>query len=200
MSGSLPTSPALLNVNIKHNSPSIITFAVSGRRQVKTSSAQYFSFTCQYPPMKRNDAQAIYAFLTAQKGQFETFTMTLPEYSDTNTGYSGATPSVVNTQTAGDASIEFDGASNSTALVKAGDFVKFSGHNKVYMVTADVTTSGSGTGTIAITPPLQQQVANDETITVNSVPFTVFLEDEQQEYKTGLADIVRIEFSVREAL
>jgi|AACY02.14.fsa_nt_gi hypothetical protein len=200
MSGSLPTSPALRSVNIKHNTPNIVTFAVSGRRQVKSSSAQFFSFECSYAPMKRADAAPIFAFLTAQKGQFETFTVTLPEYSNTQTGYSGSTPSVVNTQTAGDASIEFDGASTSTALVKAGDFVKFSGHNKVYMVTADVTTSGSGTGTIAITPQLQQQVANDETITVNNVPFTVFLEDEQQEYSTGLADMVGIEFSVREAL
>lgn len=200
MSGSLPTSPALLNVNIKHNSPSIITFAVSGRRQVKTSSAQYFSFTCQYPPMKRNDAQVIYAFLTAQKGQFETFTMTLPEYSDTNTGYSGATPSVTADFAAGISAVTFDGAQANTALVKAGDFIKFSGHTKVYMVIADVTTNGSGAGTVNFTPHLQQNVLNNQTIAVNNVPFTVFLEDEQQEYKTGLADIVRIEFGVREAL
>lgn len=200
MSGSLPTSPALQSVTIKHNTPNIISFSVSGRRQVKSSSAQFFSFDCAYPPMKRSDAQPVYAFLTAQKGQFETFTVTLPEYSNTATGYSGSTPSVVNDQAAGDASIEFDGASTSTALVKAGDFIKFSGHNKVYMVTADVTTSGSGSGSVAITPVLQQQVLNNETIAVNSVAFTVFLEDEQQEYSTGLADMVSVEFSVREAL
>ena len=200
MSGNLPTSPALQSVNIKHNTPNIVTFAVSGRRQVKTSSAQFFSFDCLYPPMKRSDAQPIYAFLTAQKGQFETFTMTLPEYSNTASGYSGSTPASNAVFSAGSTAVNFDGASLNASLLKAGDFVKFSGHTKVYMVIADVTTSGSGTGTVNFTPPLQQQVANDETITVNNVPFTVFLADEQQEYRTGLADIVQIEFAVREAL
>lgn len=200
MSGSLPTSPALRNVKLKHNTPNIVTFAVSGRRQVKSSSAQFFSFDCSYAPMKRSSALPIIAFLTRQQGQFETFQAQLPDYSSTITGYSGASPLVNGALDAGDTAVVFDSASTSTALVRAGDFVKFSGHNKVYMVTGDVTTSGSGTGTINITPALQQAVANNETVLVNNIPFTVFLEDDAQEYNLGLADMVGIEFSIREAL
>ena len=200
MSGSLPQSPALASVRIKHNTPNIIAFSVSGRRQVKSSAAQYFSFDCGYSPMKREQAAPIIAFLTRQKGMFESFTAQLPQYSNSLSGYSAANPLVVSDQTAGDSSITFDGAAGDTTMLKAGDFVKFSGHNKVYMVIADVITSPTGTGSINITPVLQQTVINDETITVNNVPFTVFLEDETQEYRLGLADMVQIDFKLRETL
>jgi len=62
-----------------------------------------------------------------------------------------------------------------TGTLKAGDFIKFAGHDKVYSLTAD-----SGTS-LVIEPPLLSAVADNEGITYNSVPFTVaFTSDVQQ--------------------
>lgn len=202
MSGTLPTAPGFRSVTIKDNSPNVITFATNGRRQVKSQSAQYWTLNIEYAPMKRATFAPLMSFITAQRGQFETFTMTAGDLSDTLTGYSGADPVVNNGAgyTAGAKSISVDGMSNSTAIVKAGDFVKFSGHNKVYMVTADLTSSGTGTGTLAISPGLITTVADNETVTVNDVPFTVFLNDNVMDFRFGLADMSAFTVEVREAL
>ena len=65
-----------------------------------------------------------------------------------------------------------------TGIIKAGDFFKFSGHSKVYMATADMDADGTSHATLNFAPNLLNAVANDETITFASVPFTVsFTED-----------------------
>ena len=47
-----------------------------------------------------------------------------------------------------------------TDALKAGDFFKFSNHEKLYMVTRDLEVSSNGTGTIFFTPPLLSSVAS----------------------------------------
>ena len=57
--------------------------------------------------------------------------------------------------------------------MKAGDLIKFSSHSKVYMVTADASTNGSGQTTLAIEPALMATIADNESIMVANVPITV---------------------------
>ena len=41
-----------------------------------------------------------------------------------------------------------------TAVLKAGDLIKFNGHSKVYMVQSDIDSDGSGAATVSIEPSL----------------------------------------------
>jgi len=62
------------------------------------------------------------------------------------------------------------------------------------MLTADGSTS------LTIEPPLHEDVANDEVITYNSVPFTVAFSGDVQGFSRGAADLHDYSVSLVEAL
>lgn len=199
----LPGSPKFQQVTINNNQPNLVTITSSGRRQVKSQAAQFWSFNAKYPPMKRSEWAPIAAFITKQKGATENFTMVLPEYSDTQGALTSQTISVGATEPVGETAIALTatGSLTLTDALKAGDFIKFSNHNKVYMVTDDVDFS-SGTATMNIEPGLLVSVAatDPQTVTYNNVDFTVFLANDVQEWNTGLANIIEYEVEFREAI
>ena len=85
-----------------------------------------------------------------------------------------------------------------------GDFLKFANHTTVYMVAADVTTS-SNAATVKIEPPLISSLADDEGVTYDSVPFTVYLTNDIQEFGAVGSDnsgnlLYEFELDVEEAL
>ena len=95
-------------------------------------------------------------------------------------------------------------AGDGAGRFKAGDFLKFASHNKVYMVVADVTSS-SNASTVTIEPPLLQTLANDSVVTYDNVPFTVHLTNDIQEFGVvGTANdgalLYKYEFDVEESL
>ena len=203
MSGTLPGSPKFQQVTISNNQPNLVTVTSSGRRQVKSQAAQFWSFNCKYPPMKRSDWAPIAAFITKQRGATENFTMVVPEYSNTQGALTSQIVNVTTTEPVGETAIALNsGSLTQTGALKAGDFVRFSNHNKVYMVTDDVDFS-SGTATMNIEPGLLVSVSNtpvQNTLVYNSVDFTVFLASDVQEWNTGLANIVEYELELREAI
>jgi len=70
-------------------------------------------------------------------------------------------------------SIDLDGASASVSnFFKAGDYLSF--NNELHMVTADVSTSGTGTLTVSIAPPIRKPTDNDDAVQIFA-PFGVFM-------------------------
>jgi hypothetical protein len=195
----LPVTPKPSTVNITTVAQNVTTFALNGRRQVKTQGAQYFKFDIGYPNMRQSDMAPLMAFLTAVKGQFDAFTIILPDISDNHASYTGSNPTASTGGSVGDTSIDYTGATNSTLLLKAGDFVNFAGHSKTYMVTADETSGPSGTGTIEFTPALISAVASAETIHVKDIQFSVIMDTDTQEFQHGLGTITGLNFTCREA-
>ena len=85
---------------------------------------------------------------------------------------------------ASDTTIAIDGfASDGAGRLKAGDLIKFA-HSKVYMVVEDVTSS-SNSATVTIEPPLREALANNSSVTYDSVPFTVHLTSDVQEFNSS---------------
>jgi hypothetical protein len=200
MAGTLPTSPAFRSVTIKSNNPNITTISTSGRRQVKTQQAQFWSFTASYPPMKRSDWAPIAAFIMQQRGAYESWTVLLQDYSNTQGNLTTQSVTTTNTEAIGSTTIELtSGSLTQTDALKAGDFIKFNNHNKVYMVTGDVDFS-SGSATMNIEPGLLVSVSSATSIDYNDVEWTVFLTNDVQEFNTGLANVVEYELEFREAL
>lgn len=199
--GTLPDTPKFREVSIKSVNPSIVTLASSGRRQVKTQNAQFWSFTASYPPLTRAQWAPIAAFIQQQRGSRFAFDVKIPEYSDTLGALTTETVTVNGAHTAGDTSIALSSTTlTQTDSLKAGDFVSFApDHTKVYMVTADVDFS-SGSATMNIEPGIQVDMSGGEGLVYNNVTWKVFLTEQDQEWNMGLASTVGYELQFREAL
>ena len=202
MSGALPNR-RFNAINFKGNQKTLVSETDSGKTFRRQIQGQRFSFTVAYPPMTRTEFAPIMAFIMKQRSRKETFTVTFPSYLNAQGNETG-TLLVNGVHSASDTTIALDGFdADGAGRLKAGDLIKFS-HDKVYMVVEDVTSS-SNSATVTIEPPLRQDLANDSAVTYDSVPFSVHLVSDAQEFKTGQVDkdgnlLFNYEFDVIEAL
>ena len=203
MSGSLPDT-SFDAINIKSQQKTLVSTTDSGKTFRRQVDGQRWTFTVSYPLMPRSTFAPIQAFIIKQRSQKENFTITFPSYLDAQ-GHENTTINVNGVHAVGDTTIDIDGFhSDGTERLKAGDFIKFSGHSKVYMIMADVTSS-SNAATVTIEPPLRSALANDETVTYDSVPFTVYLNSDLQEFQSNQSNnegkpLFKFEFDVTESL
>ena len=180
MSGALPKTD-FTAINIKSNQRTLVSETDSGKTFRRQVQGQRWSFTIKYPSMTRADFAPTMAFMIKQRSQKENFTIIPPELEDAR-GVETGTLAVNGSHTAGDTTIAIDGFAGDTAnRLRQGDFIKFNGHTKIYMVVADVTSS-SGAATVTIEPPLISTLANDEAVTYDNIPFTVHLINDIQEF------------------
>ena len=206
MSGAFPISTAKFqSLGIKSIQNTIISKSVSGKRLVRQIDNQRFAFTVQIITAKRSDVYGdLMAFIMKQRSQKETFTIIPPEIEDARGNESG-TVLVNGVHAVGDTTIACDAfAGDGAGRFKAGDFLKFASHDKVYMVVSDVTSS-SNAATVTIEPPLLVALADDSVVTYDNVPFTVHLTNDVQEFGAIGADkdgnfLYRFELDVEEAL
>lgn len=184
MSGAFPTSPISNGINIKSNQTTIVSTSISGRRQARQLQNQKWEMTVSFPIMTRATFAPIFAFINAQRGRKETFTYT-PPLIDDSLGTETGSVLVNGVHAVADTTIAMDGfAGDGAGRFKAGDYIKFANHSKVYMVVSDVTSS-SNAATVTIEPPLTTALANNEAVTYDSVPFTVALKNDIQEFQIG---------------
>lgn len=192
MAGTYPTTPEFQAINIESKHSNVKSETVSGRMQVRTLGGQRWSFTAKYNPMTRTEFNPVYAFVISQQGMLGTFTIVPPVIGNSSGDVSG-TALVNATTAAGATSVAMDGI---TGTIKAGDFIKFAGHNKVYMVTAD----RAGAGAMTIEPPLVSGVTDNEAITYASVPFTMRLANDIQTYSLSSNEYYEYEIDMIEVL
>lgn len=192
MSGTYPADPVFNGVGFNSVHYNLSSTSVSGRTQVRNIGGQRFEFSATYPALTRTQFAPVMAFIMAQRGMAETFTVVLPEIS-TKSGSASGTVQTVGADVIGQTSIAIDGLSGT---LKAGDVIKFANHTKVYMIVSDLT----GSGTLSIQPGLREATANDTVITYDDVPFTVRLNNDVQEYDLGLSSLVNYEVDFIEAI
>ena len=199
MAGAFPISTAqFTSLGIKSIQNTIISKSVSGKKLARQIDGQRWAFTIQIITAKRSDVYGeLMAFIVKQRSGKENFTIVPPEITDAR-GTASGTPN--GTASAGATSITLAGTG--TGTLKAGDFIKFANHDKVYMVVADQ--SDISTGSLTIEPPLTTAITNSD-ITYDNVPFTVHLTNDIQEFgvvgsdKDGNA-LYQFEIDVEESL
>lgn len=202
MSGALPDT-SFDAINVKSEQRTLVSTTDSGKTFRRQIDGQRWSFTVSYPLMPRSTFAPIQAFIIKQRSQKENFTITFPSYLNAQ-GNENTTINVNGVHAVGDTTIAIDGFNaDGDGRLKAGDFIKFS-HSKVYMIMADVTSS-SNAATVTIEPPLRSALANDETVTYDSVPFTVYLNSDVQEFQANTSNnegkpLFKYEFDVTESL
>ena len=199
MSGALPTSPAFADLEIQSLQKTIVARSISGRRQVRQIGGQYWKLSASYPPMTRTDFAPIWAFMVKQRGSFDTFTV-VPPVIGTPQGPGGGTPLVDGASQTG-RTIVTDGwpTGGTLTILKAGDFIKFANHTKVYMVTSDAICDTNGDATISIEPALLTSPATDTAITYSSVPFTVYFDNDTIEFSTDQTGVYQFKIEMCEA-
>lgn len=200
MSGTFPSSPAPRDVAISTNQNTIVTTTASGRRQARQIDGQKFRLRLRFPVMTRTEFAPILAFIMKQRSQMESFQYTPPSVDD-SLGVASGVISVNGAISAGVTSVAIDGMANSTSGVfKAGDFFRFTGQSKVYMVVADVSSNGSGQGTLTFEPPLRSNVADNAVLIYSNVDFTVGLTGDIQEFTIGTENYFQYEIDLIEVL
>jgi hypothetical protein len=200
MSGTFPSTPTTRDVVISSQQNTIVSTTSSGRRQARQIDGQRFKLTLRFPVMTRAEFAPIIAFIMKQRSQLESFTYTPATMEDT-LGSASTTISVNGAVSAGATSCSIDGMGNNlTGVLKAGDFFRFTGQSKVYMCVADVSSNGSGAGTLTFEPPLRTAVSDNVVIIYNNVDFTVGLTSDIQEFNIGTSLYYQYEVDLIEVL
>jgi len=200
MSGTFPSTPTTKSVSISSQQNTIVSTTASGRRQARQIDGQRFKLILSFPVMTRSEFAPILAFIMKQRSQLESFQYTPATMASTN-GVASGVISVNGAVSAGATSCTIDGMANSTTGVfKAGDFFRFTGQNKVYMIVADVNSNGSGAGTLTFEPPLRANVSDNAVLIYNNVDFTVGLTNDVQEFRVGTENYFQYEVDLIEVL
>jgi hypothetical protein len=169
------------------------------KRQVRTRNAQRWAISYTWSPMDRSAFMQFYAFLLSQRGQYDTFTCTL--YGARWPLGSWAGTPVVNGAAQTGSTINLKGfTASATGVAKAGDLLKFNGHTKVYMVTADANADGTGLATLSIVPALMTSPADNEIIVTNNVPFTVALTSDNADVTVSAGGLAPLSINVVEVV
>lgn len=195
MSGTYPASPSFNAINFKINTPTLVTQTTSGKSRRVGMGHSFYSFTVKYNNITRYDYGPIAGFIAEQYGPLESFQIVLPELSYSKVG--NQTTSTVTTSAsvlAGVDNVAVTGVTSGKNLLRAGDFFKFSNHSKVYMCT---TTWTSG-NPLYFSGSLVKDVPSGTSIVYNAVPFTVLLENNVQQFDTGIGGITQIQLDMRE--
>jgi hypothetical protein len=200
MSGTFPSSPVPRDVAISSNQNTIVTTTASGRRQARQIDGQRFRLRLRFPVMTRTEFAPINAFIMKQRSQMESFQYVPPTIDDA-LGVASGVISVNGAISAGVTSVAIDGMANSTnGVFKAGDYFRFTGQTKVYMVMADVNSNGSGEGTLTFEPPLRDNVSDNAVLIYSNVDFTVGLTGDIQEFNISTENYFQYEVDLIEVL
>lgn len=160
---------------------------LSRKTQRLELAGQRWRATWTLPPMSKANASAWIAFFMKLKGRVNTFTASDPDWQ-TNLGAWSGTPLVNGASQTGN-SLIIDGCTNSiTSWGKAGDY--FNVNSKLYRLTADCNTNGSGQTTLVFEPPIYTAPADNAVISKNPATIEMLLLDDQQgEWTSGLGAI-----------
>ncbi len=170
------------------------TRSVSGKTfRVKTGN-QSWSFKLTSPALTREQFMADYSFFVQLEGMLNSFTIVPPTIGSTR-GTASNTVTVNAGYSAGQSLVKANGGSGT---MKKGDLIKFSNHDKVYMLTEDVNMDASSEDSFSIFPALTTAVAGSTTITYNSVPVKVFLDTNQLKFVTQADGLYRYEVVLNE--
>jgi len=189
-------TPKVASMDFVSNNDTRITTSTSGRTQRIKVAAQYWSFKFQCPAMEDDDFFNLFQLLVQQDGQVNPFVIIPPvPYRGTAAG----TVTVSDDYAAGVTTCRSTGGSGT---LKKGDLIKFSNHDKVYMLTVDVNLNqtDSTEDVISFYPNLVTPLTNTTTITYNNVPFVVYLDGEKTSYSTNIDGTYRCQFGCNEEI
>lgn len=194
-------SQGFRTLDFQSNSNTRVTTSVSGKTQRRKIGAQSWSLKLQSPAMEKADFMADFSFLVQQDGQFGSFTIVPPDIGSSR-GTATGTITVVDDSSVDPAYNNGKGSKNigvsgGSGTLKKGDLIKFSNHEKVYMITEDVNLDGSSVDVVSFYPPLVEDLGA-ATITYTNVPIKVYLDTDQIKTITQADGLYKYEIVINE--
>jgi hypothetical protein len=195
MSGTFPTSPGFEAVNFTINTPTLTSETISGKKRRVGMGHSFYTFSVKFPNQTAYNMGPVLGFVAAQYGQLDNFSIVLPEISNSkNTTLGSITVTTSGAKAIGDNSVSVGGFSPGDTFLLAGDFIKFSNHSKVYMVTADWVYGQP----LYFSGSLVSAVPSGTQIIFNAVPFNVILDNDVQQFDVGMGGITTMQLDMRE--
>ena len=172
----------------------------TGQDQVVHHEGEYWTTQISFPPMLKDKAAQIIAFLLQLRGRRGTFSI---GDQDRKTIQGVATGTIrVNGASQTGNQVALDGFANSTSNVfKAGDYIQI--NSFLYMVTEDVTSNSSGEANVKIEPALRQgieTIADDATVVYSNTKTIMRLDSNETAWDTDQVSKYGISLSATEAL
>jgi len=137
----------------------------TGQQQVYKHQGQWWEAEMSFPPMKREKAEEVAAFLIKLNGRFGTFLMGDPVNTSPR-GVGTGTPLVKGASQTGNELITDGWTANTTNILKAGDWIQLGtgSASRLHKVLQDVNSDGTGTATLTIFPNLRSIPADNLSI------------------------------------
>ena len=172
----------------------------TGQEQVFQHEGEFWTTQITFPPMLKDKAAVVLAFLLQLRGRRGTFKIG-DQDAKTITGVATGTIRVNGASQTGN-QVALDGFANSTNNVfKAGDYIQIGSY--LYMVIEDVNSNSSGEANVKIEPALRSSIEtiNDDTTVVYSNTTTLMrLDTNELGWQTDNVSKYGISFSASEAL
>lgn len=184
----LPSGMHFDTVDIYSDDPTLQSVSAGGRVIVAKISAPRWRATLTTPLIPASEAREYQAFVNARRGAFEAFDVRIPEQS---TPEGSALGSPLFSSNVGN-TITCNGfTASQTGALKAGDFLRFTNHNKVYQASTDANADGGGVAVFDIYPPLMETPSNGEAVTIVDVPFLMRV-NELASWTIAPPDLMRV--------
>jgi len=180
-----PTTPEFAAINVESQHANIRSETRSGRTQTRSIGAQRWKFTAKYNDLTRAEFAPVYAYILSKGSGTTAFNITPPVISNSRGSVSGTVTTAA--ASIGASSVSVSGFSGN---IKAGDFIKFSNHSKVYMATADANSGAA----LAIAPALLSAVTSSTTVSYNNVTFNMRTAKDVQKF--GLSEFDKYTYEV----
>ena len=198
----MPTFPTNIGLNaltLKSVSPTLKTESRSFRRHTSRIPTHRWEAMIKTSPLPNSEFRDLWAFINSLEGSFSNFELEIPRYSTPRGSHSG-TPLAAALTVGGSKTINVSGYTASiTNIAKAGDLIKFAGHSKVYQITQDASSDINGDATLTLNTGLIEDVAFNEALTTNNVPFTFALRNDPQEFKASSnSNLISVELDLIE--
>ena len=172
----------------------------TGQEQVFQHEGEIWSTQITFPPMLKDQAAVVLAFLLQLRGRRGTFKIG-DQDRKTIQGVATGTIRVNGASQIGN-QVALDGFANSTSNVfKAGDYIQIGSY--LYMVTEDVTSNGSGEANVRIEPALRQgieTIADDATVLYTNTTTIMRLDSNETGWDTDQISKYGISLSASESL
>ena len=172
----------------------------TGQEQVFQHEGEFWTTQITFPPMLKDKAAVVIAFLLQLRGRRGTFKI---GDQDRKTIQGVATGTIrVNGASQTGNQVALDGFANSTSnLFKAGDYIQIGSY--LYLVTEDVTSNGSGEADVKIEPALRQgieTISDDATVLYTNTTTIMRLDSNETGWNTDQVSKYGITLSASESL
>jgi len=197
-----PASIGVSSINIRAKTVvGVSSSPFTGQQQVYKHQGQWWEAEVSLPPMKRDEAEQVVAFLIKMNGQYGTFLMG-DFLSTAPRGVGTGTPLVNGASQAGDELVTDGWTVSTTGILKAGDWIQLgsASTSTLHKVLDDVTSDASGNATLNIFPNLRSSPDDNAIITISSPKGRWRLASNETDYAIDNASIYGMTFACIEAL